>query len=125
MADYIQDAIHSSSHVGEPHPASTPGAARGQSTIGLTRARARKRAEKGELAADPEIDLIGIPQRGRNGALMENVATDAIMETLNSLPRARRRDPDSVAESVRQGVRSAIAQQWGKKPMCHVHVLAV
>ncbi len=47
------------------------------------------------------------------------------METFNSLPRARRRDPDSVAESVRQGVRSAIAQQWGKKPMCHVHVLAV
>ena len=49
----------------------------------------------------------------------------SIMETFNSLPRARRRDPDSVAESVRQGVRSAIAQQWGKKPMCHVHVLAV
>jgi ribonuclease J len=81
--------------------------------------------EKGELAADPEIDLIGIPERGRDGALMANVAADAIMETFNSLPRARRRDPDSVAESVRQGVRSAIAQQWGKKPMCHVHVLAV
>jgi ribonuclease J len=81
--------------------------------------------DKGDLATDPEIDLIGIPQRGRNGALMENVAIDAITETLNSMPRARRRDPDSVAESVRQGVRSAIAQQWGKKPMCHVHVLAV
>ena len=81
--------------------------------------------EKGELAADPEIDLIGIPERGRDGALMANIATDAIMETFNSLPRARRRDPDSVAESVRQGVRSAVAQQWGKKPMCHVHVLAV
>ena len=26
--------------------------------------------EKGELAADPEIDLIGIPERGRDGALM-------------------------------------------------------
>jgi len=81
--------------------------------------------EKGDLAADPEIDLIGIPEKGRDGALMANIAADAIMETFNSLPRARRRDPDSVAESVRQGVRSAIAQQWGKKPMCHVHVLAV
>ncbi len=81
--------------------------------------------EKGDLAADPEIDLIGIPERGRDGALIANVAIDAITETLESLPRARRRDPDSVAESVRQGVRSAIAQQWGKKPMCHVHVLAV
>jgi ribonuclease J len=41
------------------------------------------------------------------------------------LPRARRRDPDSVAEAVRRGVRSAVAGRWGKKPMCHVHVLAV
>jgi ribonuclease J len=81
--------------------------------------------QNGELAADPEIDLIGIPERGRDGALMENIAIDAIMETLDSMPRARRRDPDSVAEAVRQGVRSAISQQWGKKPMCHVHVLAV
>jgi ribonuclease J len=81
--------------------------------------------QNGELAADPEIDLIGVPERGRDGALMENIAVDAIMETLNSLPRAKRRDPDSVAEAVRQGVRSAISQQWGKKPMCHVHVLAV
>jgi ribonuclease J len=81
--------------------------------------------DKGELAADPELDLIGIPERGRDGALMADVALDAVMETMGSLPRARRRDPDSVAESVRQAVRSAIAQQWGKKPMCHVHVLAV
>jgi ribonuclease J len=81
--------------------------------------------DKGDLAAEPEIDLIGIPQRGRDGALMANIAMDAIRETFNSMPRARRRDPNSVAESVRQGVRSAIAQQWGKKPMCHVHVLAV
>jgi ribonuclease J len=81
--------------------------------------------DKGELAADPELDLIGIPERGRDGALMADVALNAVMETMGSLPRARRRDPDSVAESVRQAVRSAIAQQWGKKPMCHVHVLAV
>jgi ribonuclease J len=81
--------------------------------------------EKGELATDPELDLIGIPQRGRNGATMADVAFNAVMETMKSLPRARRRDPDSVGEAVRQAVRSAIAQQWGKKPMCHVHVLAV
>jgi ribonuclease J len=47
------------------------------------------------------------------------------METFENLPRARRRDPDSVADAVRGAVRGAIAQNWGKKPMCHVHVLAV
>lgn len=81
--------------------------------------------EKGELAADPSIDLIGIPDKGRSGADIEDIAYEAIAETFASLPRARRRDPDSVAEAVRRGVRSAIAEQWGKKPMCYVHVLTV
>ena len=36
----------------------------------------------------------------------------------------RRRDPDAVAEAVRaRRSRGAVAQRWGKKPMCHVHVL--
>jgi ribonuclease J len=81
--------------------------------------------ENGELAADPEIDMIGIPERGRNGELILNIAFDAAVETFETLPRARRRDPDSVAKAVRGAVRGAIAQSWGKKPMCHVHVLTV
>jgi ribonuclease J len=81
--------------------------------------------DQGELAADPELDLIGIPERGRDGALMSNVALEAAMSTFQTLPRARRRDADSVAQAVRGGVRGAIAQNWGKKPMCHVHVLTV
>jgi ribonuclease J len=81
--------------------------------------------ENGALAADPELDLIGIPERGGDGALMSNVAFDAVVDTVESLPRARRRDPDSVAEAVRGAVRGAIASHWGKKPMCHVHVLSV
>ena len=56
---------------------------------------------------------------------MVELVNDAALRTFESLPRARRRDPDSVAEAVRRGVRSAVAEQWGKKPMCHVHVLAV
>jgi len=50
---------------------------------------------------------------------------DALIETFESLPRGRRRDPESVAEALRRGVRAAVAQRWGKKPMCHVHVLTV
>ena len=33
--------------------------------------------------------------------------------------------PDDVAESLRRAVRAAIAERWGKKPICHVHVLVV
>ena len=81
--------------------------------------------DKGELVDDPSLDLIGIPERDRDGALIYEAAYDAVVETLQSLPRARRRDPDAVAEAVRRAVRATVAERWGKKPMCHVHVLTV
>jgi ribonuclease J len=48
-----------------------------------------------------------------------------VVSTVEGLPRARRRDPDAMAESVRRAVRAAINEQWGKKPLCYVHVLTV
>lgn len=81
--------------------------------------------DKGELIDDPSLDLIGIPERDRDGGFMHEAVHDAVRETIDSLPRGRRRDPDAVAEAVRRGVRSAVAQRWGKKPMCRVHVLTV
>jgi ribonuclease J len=81
--------------------------------------------DKGELIDNPSLDLIGIPERDRDGGLMHEVVQDAVVETLRSLLRGRRRDPDAVAEAVRRAVRSVVNERWGKKPMCHVHVLAV
>jgi len=81
--------------------------------------------DKGEILDDPSLDLIGIPDRDRDGGSMYEAVRDTVIETLESLPRGRRRDPDAVAEAVRRAVRAAVAQRWGKKPMCHVHVLTV
>jgi ribonuclease J len=82
-------------------------------------------SEKGGLAADPEVELFGIPETDRAGASMVDVARDAVEEAFESLPKARRRDPDSVAEAIRRAVRGAIAERWNKKPICHVQVLSV
>jgi ribonuclease J len=81
--------------------------------------------DKGDMAGDPELDLLGIPERDRDGASIYDAAYDAVLTTFDSLPRKRRGDPDAVAEAIRRAVRAAIAQRWGKKPMCHVHVIAV
>src|SRR5665213_1688533 len=81
--------------------------------------------DKGQLAADPELDLIGIPERGRAGGLISEAVEDAVLQTFESLPRKRRGDPDAGAESIRRAVRAAVNERWGKKPMCHVHVLTV
>jgi ribonuclease J len=48
-----------------------------------------------------------------------------VLDALESMPRARRRDPEAVAEAARRAVRSAVGAAWNKKPMCHVHVLTV
>jgi ribonuclease J len=81
--------------------------------------------DKGELVDDPSLDMIGIPERDRDGGSIHEAAYDAIIETIVSLPRARKRDPDAVGEAVKRAVRAAVAQRWGKKPMCYVHVLTV
>jgi ribonuclease J len=81
--------------------------------------------DKGVLAAAPEVELLGIPERGKDGTVLADVAMEAVEDTFENLPRQRRRDPDAVAEAVKRGVRGAIAQQWGKKPICSVHVLSV
>jgi len=81
--------------------------------------------EKGALMADPEIELIGIPETDASGASMTEIARDAVEEAFDSMPKPRRRDPDAVAEAVKRAVRAALAQRWNKKPICHVHVLTV
>ena len=81
--------------------------------------------EQGELADDPQVDLVGIPERNAAGELMDELIFDVAVATFDNLPRAKRRDSDAVGEAVRRAVRSAIAEQWGKKTVCVVHVLEV
>ena len=76
--------------------------------------------------ADPEIELIGIPETDAGGRPMEQIARDAIDEAFAALPKPRLRDPDEVAEAVRRAVRGPQSRErWHKKPICHVHVLVV
>jgi ribonuclease J len=81
--------------------------------------------EKGELSDDPEVDLVGIPEKNAAGEVIDEIVFDVVVSTVEGLPRARRRDPDAMAESVRRAVRSVINEHWGKKPICLVHVLTV
>jgi ribonuclease J len=80
---------------------------------------------KGQLVADPEVELIGLPDSDAAGTSMTEIARDAVEEAFESMPKPRRRDPDAVAEAVRRAVRGRISERWNKKPICHVHVLTV
>ncbi|MFN5718243.1 MAG: ribonuclease J, partial [Bradyrhizobium sp.] len=81
--------------------------------------------QQGEMADDPEVDLVGMPENTAAGELLDDIVFDVVVATIEGLPKPRRRDPDALGESVRRAVRSALSEQWGKKPICIVHVLTV
>jgi ribonuclease J len=75
---------------------------------------------KGVLLADPEVALTGLPSVDAEGTPFATIARDAVIGTIESIPRPRRKDQALVSEAVRRGVRAAVNQAWGKKPMCQV-----
>jgi ribonuclease J len=79
--------------------------------------------DTGRVAAEPEVQLIGIPEADAEGQSFAAIVTETAANTVEHLPRPRRRDPDTVAEAVRRAVRARVAAGWGKKPLCLVHVL--
>jgi ribonuclease J len=77
-------------------------------------------SEKGALLADPEVALSGVPPFNLQGVAFENIARDAAIGAIESIPKPRRKDQAMVSEAVRRSVRAAINQAWGKKPVCSV-----
>jgi ribonuclease J len=80
---------------------------------------------KGVMLSNPEIALIGIPEQNADGHSITRIVDDVVADTIEQLPKPRRQDPEAVVQAVRGAVRSAVADNWGKKPLCLVHVLTV
>ena len=81
--------------------------------------------DKGHLVGDIELDMAGIPETDLSGEDLGDLVADAILDCIETLPKARRRDPEAVRESVVRTIRSTLNGRWGKKPMCHVLVITV
>ncbi|HYD15288.1 MAG TPA: ribonuclease J, partial [Hyphomicrobium sp.] len=82
-------------------------------------------SRRGELMSEPQIAMDGIPMEDADGDPMEEIAFTAVEGTLRSIPRDRRRDLEMVSEAIRRGVRGAIANAWGKKPIVKVLVSVI
>lgn len=81
--------------------------------------------DKGELVDEPQVELIGVPELDTEGREIDERVYEMVIATFNNLPRGRRKDADALAESIRRAARSEVNAAWGKKPICHVHVLMV
>jgi ribonuclease J len=82
-------------------------------------------SEQGELLGEPDVQLAGLPEFAPGSEPMANFVLDAIYESLDTMPKQRRRDPESVEELVTRAIRGKVNEVWGKKPLCHVMVLRV
>lgn len=80
--------------------------------------------ERFELDDDPDLVLFGIPLRDDDGESFRDQLIDEVAGAVESIPRHRRRDKEVVAQAARRAIRALMAQRWGKKPMCHVFVVA-
>ena len=80
---------------------------------------------RGEIVGDPVIDMMGLPDKTRQGESIGEIVADAVADVLDGLPKARRRDPETVETAVVRAIRGTVKSVWGKKPVCHVLVIEV
>jgi ribonuclease J len=80
--------------------------------------------KKGDLVGDPDVVFAGLPKKGKFGEDMGEVVDEALFATFEGLPRARRRDADTVSTAIERSVRGAVSSVWGKKPIVHVMVVS-
>ena len=73
-----------------------------------------------ELLEEPQLVCFGLPENDGNGLILDHEILDTIDKTIDSIPRNRRRDDETVTEAVRRAVRAVINEIWGKKPVCTV-----
>jgi len=78
--------------------------------------------DRHDIAGDPDIVAIGVAKADARGKPLEDLMLDAAIGAIESIPRARRKDLDLVAEAVRRAVRAAANEAWGKKPVVTVFV---
>jgi ribonuclease J len=76
----------------------------------------------GELLDDPHAVLLGLPDTDDDGEPMEDIVQKAVIGAVTSIPKARRKDKDLIAEAARRAARSEILDVWGKKTLCKVVV---
>ncbi|WP_137133017.1 ribonuclease J [Rhizobium sp. FY34] len=78
-----------------------------------------------DFLADPDVEAYGLPELDDEGESMVDTLYDAVLGAVESIPRSRRKDLETLREAVRRAVRSTANTAWGKKPVVTVFVSKV
>ena len=61
--------------------------------------------ERGQIVGDIQLDMAGVTEKDAMGDDLGELVEETVIDCVEGLPKARRRDPDAVAESV-------LGQRW-------------
>jgi ribonuclease J len=78
-----------------------------------------------DFLGDPDVVPFGLPECDDEGESMEDTLYDAVLGAVESIPRSRRKDLETVREAIRRAVRSTANEAWGKKPVVTVFLTKV
>ncbi len=78
-----------------------------------------------DFLGDPDVVPFGLPEIDDEGESMEDTLYDAVLGAVESIPRSRRKDLETVREAIRRAVRSTANEAWGKKPIVTVFLTKV
>ncbi|OJT95857.1 MAG: MBL fold metallo-hydrolase [Rhizobium sp. 63-7] len=78
-----------------------------------------------DFVGDPVVVPVGLPEFDYEGEDMNDTLYDAVLGAVESIPRARRKDLETVREAVRRAVRAAANEAWGKKPVVTVFLTKI
>ena len=78
--------------------------------------------KNGEFYSEPRVMLDGIPELDAMGVPMRDEVLDSVEGAIASIPRAKRKNVDTVREAARRAARNTVYRAWGKKPICKVMV---
>ena len=82
-------------------------------------------SRNGEVAADPQVEIDGIPVETADGRDMAEEVLVAVEGALDSIPKGKRRDAALVRDALQRAARAAVNEAWGKRPICKVLVSVV
>jgi len=71
------------------------------------------------------VALVGLPDEDGRGRSFRETIEVAAANTLEGLPKARRKDIAMVRDAVKRAVRGAVNERWGKKPIVEVMISVV
>jgi len=76
----------------------------------------------GGLAAPPQVAMIGLVEKG-DADDMTTKLRDAVTATVESLPKAMRRDDDAVKDAANRALRKVINERIGKRVLIEVQLV--